>query len=78
MPGIPACDFCQKPHCISHLLPEVHGCRDAAKNAARMDASRDASDALKAKKLHDSKDVREKMAKKRDELAQQRAKKKPQ
>jgi hypothetical protein len=43
-----------------------------------MDASRDASDALKAKKLHDSKDVRDKMAKKRDELAQQRAKKKPQ
>lgn len=74
MPGLPPCEFCRGSHCTSHLLPEVHGCRDAVRNAGRMDASRDATATLKAKKLNDNKDLRAKLAQKREELAQQRSK----
>lgn len=77
MVGGPACEFCSKTHCVKHLVPESHGCRDAAKNAARMFATRDAAEVLQAKKAHDTQDLREKLAKKREELAQQRAKKAP-
>jgi hypothetical protein len=46
------------------------------RNAGRTSATSDAAATLKAKKLHDTKDLREKMAKKREELAQTRTKKK--
>jgi hypothetical protein len=76
MPGlIPPCDHCKKKMCIGHQAPESHGCRDAAKNAARMNASKEASEVRQAKKEHDTADLRKKMAEKREELAQARAKK---
>mmetsp|Transcript_4519 Transcript_4519/g.4993 ORF Transcript_4519/g.4993 Transcript_4519/m.4993 type:complete len:102 (-) Transcript_4519:126-431(-) len=74
--GVPPCDFCCKRHCLKHILPEVHGCRDAAKNAARMQASRDATSVREAKRAHDTQDLRAKLQAKREELASQREKKK--
>lgn len=74
---LPPCEYCNKRHCLKHMLPEVHGCRDAAKNFAKMQASRDASDVRAAKRAHDTQDLRAKLQAKRDELASQRAKKKP-
>lgn len=69
------CEFCRKSMCVRHLVPESHGCRDAAKNAARMFATKDAAEVLQARKNH--KEAREKLAAKREELAKQRAKKPP-
>lgn len=59
------------------MLPEVHGCGDAIRNASKMQATRDAMDAKAAKKQHDTQDLRAKLQAKRDELAAQRSKKKP-
>jgi hypothetical protein len=76
MPGlVPACEFCKKKMCIGHQAPETHGCRDAAKNAARMNATKEAAEVRQAKKEHDSADLRKKLADRREELAQARAKK---
>ena len=35
------CDFCRVRFCLSHSMPEVHGCGDQAKKAARQQISRD-------------------------------------
>ena len=35
------CDFCRIRFCLSHAMPEIHGCGDAAKRAARQMISRD-------------------------------------
>ncbi|XP_035827063.1 DNA-binding protein SMUBP-2 isoform X2 [Aplysia californica] len=35
------CDFCTRRFCLSHLMPEIHGCGSAAKDAARRIISRD-------------------------------------
>ena len=35
------CKFCRLRFCYSHGMPEIHGCGDAAKSAARQQISRD-------------------------------------
>ena len=35
------CKFCRLRFCFSHGMPEVHGCGEAAKRAARQQISRD-------------------------------------
>jgi hypothetical protein len=47
---IPACDYCKKRYCVSHQVPEGHGCRDAVKNAGRMQASKEANSTRQATK----------------------------
>ncbi|KAJ8391365.1 hypothetical protein AAFF_G00089950 [Aldrovandia affinis] len=37
------CPFCNRRYCLSHHIPEVHGCGDFAKAHARMGRSRDAA-----------------------------------
>ena len=76
MPGlVPACEFCKKKMCISHQVPFSHGCRDAARNAGKMAATRDAIAQHEARKGLGQEDLRAKLAKKREELAKDRAKK---
>ena len=50
---IPACDYCKKRYCVGHQVPEGHGCRDAVKNAGRMQASKEAKDTRQATKAAD-------------------------
>lgn len=76
MPGlVPPCEFCNKKMCISHQVPFSHGCRDAARNAGKMEATRDAIAQREARKGLGQDDLRAKLAKKREELAKERAKK---
>lgn len=35
------CMFCNRQYCLSHHIPEVHGCGDKAKSHARMRISRE-------------------------------------
>ncbi|XP_062246424.1 DNA-binding protein SMUBP-2 [Platichthys flesus] len=35
------CSFCNRQYCLSHHIPEVHGCGDKAKSHARMRISRE-------------------------------------
>ena len=77
MMGANPCQFCRKSMCVRHLVPESHGCRDAAKNAARMFATKDAAEVLAARKAHENREARDKLAAKREELAKQRARKPP-
>ncbi|KAF3688758.1 DNA-binding protein SMUBP-2 [Channa argus] len=35
------CSFCKKQYCLSHHIPEVHGCGDKAKSHARMRISKE-------------------------------------
>ncbi|KAG5839939.1 hypothetical protein ANANG_G00210620 [Anguilla anguilla] len=37
------CPFCNRKYCLSHHIPEVHGCGDQAKAHARIGRSRDAA-----------------------------------
>ncbi|KAJ8252013.1 hypothetical protein COCON_G00213250 [Conger conger] len=37
------CPFCNRRYCLSHHIPEVHGCGDLAKAHARIGRSRDAA-----------------------------------
>lgn len=46
----PPCEFCQDYFCSSHMLPEVHGCDLACKNAARANAFAAAREQHQARK----------------------------
>ncbi|CAL1546219.1 unnamed protein product [Lymnaea stagnalis] len=35
------CEYCTRRFCLTHLMPEIHGCGDAVKEAARRVISRD-------------------------------------
>ncbi|KAJ8248898.1 hypothetical protein GJAV_G00228960 [Gymnothorax javanicus] len=37
------CPFCNRRYCLSHHIPEVHGCGDSAKAHAKMGRSKDAA-----------------------------------
>lgn len=50
----------------------MHGCGDAAKNVAKMQATADAAVVRKTKKEHDTKEAREALQRKRAELAEAR------
>ena len=50
---IPACEYCNKRYCVSHQVPEGHGCRDAVKFASRAQAGRDSEAARKVNKSSD-------------------------
>lgn len=70
--AMPACAHCKKHYCISHQLPEVHGCRDAARNQAQLDANAESIKVREAKKSNDRQELLGKLKAKRDELAKER------
>jgi hypothetical protein len=74
--AMPPCALCHRPYCISHQVPESHGCADAAKNSARMDATRDTAKSQRAAKDASRGDAKAKLDAKRAALAQDRQKKK--
>ena len=74
---VPPCDYCDALFCLSHLQPEVHGCGDAAKGAAKMKASADIREQKQTQRAAVNAEAQRKMDAKRAELAQQRAKAKP-
>lgn len=61
--GIPPCQFCKEQYCVSHLLPEVHGCGVECKNAARRDAENAAIEQRRARKHLGNDAAREALAK---------------
>lgn len=73
--AMPACSFCKKPHCIPHRAPESHGCTTAARNEAQTENTRAADQRRREVKEAATSDARAKLQKKRDDFAQQRAKK---
>lgn len=76
MTGLVApCEYCKREHCVSHIVPETHGCRDAAKNAAKMFVTRDAHEVREQKKANSTQDARAKLEAKKKELAAARQKK---
>ncbi|KEG13129.1 hypothetical protein DQ04_01201150 [Trypanosoma grayi] len=74
---LPACEYCGKRMCTSHLLPEVHGCGDAAKNASQRQATADAAEVRRQRKHIGSDDAKARLDRRREELAAQRQKKGP-
>ncbi|XP_028649365.1 DNA-binding protein SMUBP-2 [Erpetoichthys calabaricus] len=76
------CLHCNKRYCLSHHIPEVHGCGDKAKHQARIRISREgvvyAGSGAKDKSLDPVKKVhlQRKLDKKLDDLASQRKPKK--
>lgn len=73
--AMPPCQFCSKPFCIAHRMPESHGCADAARNKAHMDNTVAANAKREEVRKLGRGDAEDKLAKKREELAQQRQKK---
>lgn len=63
------CQFCNKFFCTSHVLPEIHGCGQAARKSAS------ASLTKKPVKEADKKLLEKKMANKLDKMINQRKKK---
>ncbi|RNC47455.1 hypothetical protein TcCL_NonESM02644 [Trypanosoma cruzi] len=72
---MPVCTHCGKRMCTAHLLPEVHGCGDAVKNASQRQATADAAEMRRRRKHLGLDDVKARLDRRREELATQRKKK---
>ncbi len=72
---MPACPHCARKYCMAHRLPESHGCRDAAKVAAQLQAHQDARDTRAANKAQGNGDARARLEAKKAELAAKRQRK---
>ncbi|SCU65747.1 AN1-like Zinc finger containing protein, putative [Trypanosoma equiperdum] len=73
--ALPACEHCSQRMCTSHLLPEVHGCGDRAKNVAQRKATADAAEQRQQRKHIGLDDAKARLTRRREELAAQRQKK---
>lgn len=68
------CQFCKKKHCISHIIPEAHGCGDAIRNEMRMQKDKEAAEARHHRTHVAGKgELKDKMAKLRADLEAKRA-----
>lgn len=62
--GMKPCEYCKDSFCITHLLPEVHGCELECRNAARRNAESAAIAQHQARKHLGNDDARNALAKK--------------
>lgn len=66
------CKCCERTYCLSHHIPEVHGCGEAAKVRARQLASKPKSATPKALDATRKVQLHRKLDKKLDEMSEQR------
>lgn len=66
------CKCCERTFCLSHHIPEVHGCGEAAKLRARQQASKPKSGKPKALDVTRKAQLQRKLDKKLDEMTEQR------
>ena len=66
------CKCCERTYCLSHHIPEVHGCGEAAKVRARQQASKPKSGKPKALDGTRKVQLHRKLDKKLDDLSEQR------
>ena len=71
-----ACKCCEKIYCLSHHIPEVHGCGEAAKLRARQLAGKPNSARPKTSDATRKAQLQRKLDKKLDEMSEQRRPKK--
>ena len=66
------CKCCERTYCLSHHIPEIHGCCEAAKLRARQLASKPKSSKPKALDATRKGQLHRKLDKKLDEMSEQR------
>ena len=66
------CKCCERTYCLSHHIPEVHGCGEAAKVRARQLASKPNGAKPKAFEATRKVQLHRKLDKKLDEMSEQR------
>lgn len=66
------CKCCERTYCLSHHIPEIHGCSEAAKLRARQLASKPKSAKSKALDATRKVQLHRKLDKKLDEMSEQR------
>ena len=66
------CKCCERTYCLSHHIPEVHGCGEAAKVRARQFASKPKGATLKTLDATRKVQLHRKLDKKLDEMSEQR------
>lgn len=66
------CRCCERTYCLSHHIPEIHGCGEAAKLRARQLASKPKSGKPKALDATRKGQLHRKLDKKLDEMSEQR------
>lgn len=69
------CKCCERTYCLSHHIPEIHGCGEAAKVRARQLASKPKSAKPKALDATRKVQLHRKLDKKLEEMSEQRTKK---